>query len=69
MSIANSAMEREAIDKNFLLRVIGEQNAAMGFIPDPNATGETAQRMTAALGIVPEANILSCGIVTARDEE
>jgi hypothetical protein len=41
----------------------------MGFVPDPTATAEKAQEMMRALGIRPEDNLGSRGIIAARDEE
>ncbi len=69
MSVAVPARERRVVNKSLLVQLIDEQNSAMGFIPDPTATGETAQKMALAFGIVPEENILSSGIISARDEE
>ncbi len=57
------------LDKEPLRRVVAEQNRKMGFVPDPGATAEKAQAMSLALGIGPEDNIGSCGIIAARDEE
>jgi hypothetical protein len=57
------------IDKKVIQRIVAEQNELMGFIPDPTATPEKVQAMTLALGIRPEENLLSCGIIAARDEE
>lgn len=59
-------------DKTELRRLMAEQNELMGFIPDPTATAEKAQAMTAAClqaqGLSPEDNIASRGIIAARDE-
>ena len=57
------------IDKELIRRTVAEENARVGFIPDPTATAERAQAMTRALGIPPEANLLSSGIIAAREEE
>ncbi len=57
------------VDKNLVRRVIAEVNEQTGFIPDPTATPQKAQEMMLALGINPEDNIFSCGIIAARDEE
>jgi hypothetical protein len=57
------------LDKTEIQRIVAEQNQAMGFVPDPTATAEKAQAMMLALGIRPEDNIGSCGIIAARDEE
>jgi hypothetical protein len=57
------------IDKRFVQQIVAEQNERMGFVPDPAATPEKAQAMTVALGIRPEENLLSSGIIAARDED
>lgn len=57
------------LDKEPLRRIVAEQNQKTGFVPDPAATAEKAQAMSLALGIRPEDNIGSCGIIAARDEE
>ena len=55
-------------DKAAIQKIVAEQNERMGFIPDITATPEKAQAMTLALGIRPEDNLLSCGIIAAREE-
>jgi hypothetical protein len=57
------------VDKGMVRKIIDEQNERMGFTPDPAATPERAQAATRALGIRPEDNLLSSGIIAARDEE
>jgi hypothetical protein len=57
------------LDKDVIRRLVAEQNDSMGIVPDPAATPEKAQAMTRALGIRPEENLLSSGIIAARDEE
>lgn len=57
------------VDKAAIQRIVAEQNERMGFIPNPAATPEKVQEMMLALGICPEDNIFSCGIIAARDEE
>ena len=56
------------VDKAVIRRIVAEQNERMGFVPDPAATPEKAQELMLALGIRPEDNVFSCGIVAARDE-
>jgi hypothetical protein len=56
------------LDKKPIQKIVAEQNQRMGFVPDPTATAEKAQEMTLALGIRPEENLLSSGIIAARDE-
>ncbi len=55
-------------DKKAIQKLVAEQNAKMGFVKDPAATAEKAQEMMLALGIRPEDNIFSCGIIAAREE-
>ena len=57
------------LDKTEIQRIVAEQNKLMGFVPDPTATAEKAQEMMRALGIRPEDNLGSRGIIAARDEE
>jgi hypothetical protein len=56
-------------DKKAIQRVVAEQNREMGFVKDPTATAERAQEMMLALGIRPEDNLFSSGIVAARDDD
>lgn len=56
------------LDKAELRKIIAEQNAKMGFVPDTTATAEKSQQLMRALGIRPEDNIGSSGIISARDE-
>jgi hypothetical protein len=57
------------IDKALIRPIIAEQNRQMGWEPDSEATPEKAQEMMLALGIRPEDNLFSSGIIAARDEE
>jgi hypothetical protein len=57
------------VDKGLIQKIVAEQNELMGFVKDPSATAEKAQEMMLALGIRPEDNLFSCGIIAARDEE
>ncbi len=56
-------------DKAAIQKIVAEQNERMGFIPNPEATPEKVQEMMLALGIRPEDNIFSCGIIAGRAEE
>ncbi len=60
------------LDKTEIRRIVVEQNAKSGFVPNPSATAETAQALIGACllerGIRPEDNIFSRGIVEAREE-
>ena len=55
-------------DKQAIQRIVEEQNARMGFVPDPTATPEKVREMMRALGIRAEDNMASCGIIAAREE-
>lgn len=57
------------VDKKLIQKIVAEQNERMGFIPDPTATPQKARAMMLALGIRPEDNLGSSGIIAARDEE
>jgi hypothetical protein len=57
------------LDKEPFRKIVAEQNARMGFVPDPTATPEKAQQMMLDLGIRPEDNMFSRGIIAAREEE
>jgi hypothetical protein len=67
--VAKPAHRALFLDKTEIQRVVAEQNKLMGFVPDPTATAEKAQEMMRALGIRPEDNLFSRGIIAARDEE
>ena len=60
------------VDKAEIRRIVTEQNAISGFVPNPMATAETAQALVGACllarGIKPEDNIFSRGIIEAREE-
>ena len=56
-------------DKAKIREIVNRVNAEIGFVPDPAATAEKAQKMMLDAGIRPEDNLASCGIIAARDEE
>jgi len=56
------------VDKQAIQRMVADQNAQMGFVRDPTATAEKAQEMMRDLGIRPEDNLFSTGIIAAREE-
>ena len=56
------------LDKKEVQRLVAEQMRIMGIPDDPTATPEKAQQMMAALGIKPEENWFSRGIIAAREE-
>lgn len=59
-------------DKAEIRRIVAEQNALSGFVPNPAATAQTAQALVGACllarGIQPKDNIFSRGIIEAREE-
>lgn len=55
-------------DKEELRRIVAEQNAKTGFVPDPTATAQRARAKMLAQGVRPEDNLGSCGIIAAREE-
>ena len=70
MSEAKTKTWRDLLlDKAMVMKVMDEVNREIGFVPDPTATARKAQEMMISLGIRPEDNIFSCGIIAARDEE
>jgi len=66
---AREVRSRPILDKRRIREIIAETNERMGFVPDPTATAERSQARAIALGIRPEDNLFSSGIIAARDEE
>jgi len=60
---------RFGMNKAVVRKIVDEQNVKAGFVPDLTATAESAQQLILALGIKPEDNLFSFGIIAARDEE
>jgi hypothetical protein len=56
-------------DKVAIQAAVEEQHRLMGFEREPGATAIRAREMMLALGIRPEDNLFSRGIIAARDEE
>jgi hypothetical protein len=67
--MAQAETRRFFVDKKLIQQILAEQNERMGFVPDPTATAEKAREMMLALGVRPEDNLGSSGIIAARDEE
>ncbi len=57
------------LNKRSIQKIVAEQNKRMGFVPDPTATPQKAREMMRALGIRPEDNLGSRGIIAARGEK
>ena len=55
-------------NKKDIQRLVAEQSAIMGIPDDPAATPQKARAMMLALGIRPEDNEFSRGIIAAREE-
>jgi hypothetical protein len=66
--IADPKMGTPFLDKRAIQKLVAELNEQMGFVPDPTATPQKAREMMRALGIRPEDNLGSRGIIAARDE-
>ncbi len=56
------------LDKAEIRRIVAEQNAKSGFVPDPSATAQRGRARMLAQGVKPEDRIGSAGIIAARDE-
>ena len=56
-------------DKKALRKILEEQDALTGFVPDPNATAQKAREMMLADGIRPEDNAFSRELIRMREEE
>lgn len=61
-------LSRLFVDKERMRRIIEEQNALLGFVPDPTATAEKVRAMMLAEGIDPNSNEFSRGIIEMREE-
>lgn len=65
------ASERSAVklfaDKREIQRLVAEQSALMQIPDDPTATPQRARELMLALGICPEDNEFSRGIIAARE--
>ena len=69
MAILETELESLFLDKTEIRRIVAEQNAKSGFVPDPTATPQRARAKMLALGVRPEDRIGSAGIIAAREEE
>lgn len=55
-------------DKREIQRLVAEQSSRMQIPDDPTATPQQARKMMLALGIRPQDNEFSRGIIEAREE-
>lgn len=69
INTASRSIRELFLDKEPLRKIVAEQNERMGILPDPTATPEKARAMILALGVRPEDNLFSRGIIAAREEE
>ena len=67
--IANPELEALIADKAALRRMLDEQDARTGFVPDPEATPQRARELMLADGVCPEDNEFSREIVQSREAE
>ena len=65
----SNSFKRLIVDKDKLRQAVAKSNQETGFVAFPGATGRMAQEYMIAIGINPEDNLFSCGIIAARDEE
>ena len=56
------------LDKKAIQEVVARQHEAMGLTQEPMATAQLARKLMLELGIRPEDNLGSCGIISAREE-
>jgi len=69
MAVARKSLTEELLaDKKEIQRLVAEQSEVMGIPDDPTATPQRARAMMLALGIRPEDNEFSRGIIAAREE-
>jgi len=69
MSVIDSRRSQGCLlDKRMVQELVKQQNEEVGFVPDPTATVEKAQALSRTLGVRPEDNLLSSGIIAAREE-
>ncbi len=69
MAVARkSSVDELFADKAKIQRLVAEQSEIMGLSDDPAATPQKARAMMLALGIRPEDNEFSRGIIAAREE-
>lgn len=69
MAVARRPSTQELFtNRSEIQRLVAEQYAAMAIPEDPAATPQKAREMMRALGIRPEDNEFSQGIIKARGE-
>lgn len=66
--VLESSVKELFADKQEIQRLVAEQSALMQIPDDPQATPQKAREMMLALGIRPQDNEFSYGIITAREE-
>jgi hypothetical protein len=57
------------IDKTRIREILTEQAKKDGRLLEPTMTPQELRARMIAMGVRPEDNIFSCGIIAARDEE
>lgn len=61
-------LSRFVVDKKLIRERVARQNAEMGITSTPALPLEEYRAQLLASGIQPEDNLISCGIVAARNE-
>ena len=57
------------IDKTRIREILTEQAERDGHLLEPTMTPQEVRERMIAMGVRPEDNMASCGIIAARDEE
>jgi hypothetical protein len=68
-TVSRPGVESLFADKKALQEIVAQQNAAIGFVKNPNATAQKARERMRARGIRPEDNEFSREIIAMREEE
>lgn len=56
-------------DKEALMRILAQQDALTGFVPDRTMTIQEVRAQMIAEGVRPEDNIASCEIIQQRESQ
>jgi len=71
MALLETELDRQSLflDKDWIRAIVAEQNAKIGFVPDPAATPQQAREMMRAQGVRPEDCLGSQDIIALRNAE
>jgi hypothetical protein len=65
----NAKTDTRVLDERLLRQFVAALQARLGLIHDPAATGEQAQAIALASGLIPEDRVLSSEILRIRQKE